>query len=160
MPQLKLGHTTINDIWIRIYFTVYCWKKLFGNKQLILVFLFLFSVPLGQNTTGVTSATTMGAASENAPPAPHMRPCALRWHIKWMGNNPPSLWMYFLGGVKGVYGPQSTPLFWRWWIATTSECFEDHKHAQQPQKLYPLAWGVIAHPFNALAWSKRSHVGR
>jgi hypothetical protein len=33
--------------------------KLFGIHQLILVFLFLFSVALAQNTTGVTTATTM-----------------------------------------------------------------------------------------------------
>jgi hypothetical protein len=39
------------------------------------------------------------------------------------------------------------------------ECFEGHTHPQQPQKLYPLAWGVVAHPFNALAWSARPHVG-
>ncbi len=57
-------------------------KKLFGNKQLILVFLFLFSVALGQNTTGITTATTMAAAGRNAPLAPHMRPCAPRRRVK------------------------------------------------------------------------------
>jgi hypothetical protein len=36
-------------------------NKLFGNKQLILVFLFLFSVALAQHTTAVTTATTMAA---------------------------------------------------------------------------------------------------
>ncbi len=87
-------------------------NKLFGNKKLILVFLFLFLVALAQNTTGVTTATTMAAASENGPLAPHMRPGAPRRRVKWMGNNPPSLQMYFWG-VKGVYGPQSAPLFRR-----------------------------------------------
>jgi hypothetical protein len=53
-------------------------NKLFGNHQLILVFLFLFSVALAQNTTGVTTATTMAAAGGNGPLAPHMRPCAQR----------------------------------------------------------------------------------
>jgi hypothetical protein len=53
-------------------------NKLFGNKQLILVFLFLFSVALAQNTTGVTTATTMAAAGGNGPLAPHMRPGAPR----------------------------------------------------------------------------------
>jgi hypothetical protein len=72
----------------------------FGNHQLILVFLFLFSVALAQNTTGVTTATTMAAASRNGLLAPHMRPFApLRW-VEWMGNNPPSLWMYSLGGLR------------------------------------------------------------
>ncbi len=134
-------------------------NKLFGNHQLILVFLFLFSVALAQNTTGVTTATTMAAASWNGPLAPHMRPCAPRQRVKWMGDNPPSLWMYFWG-VEGFYGPQSAPLFRRWWIATTSECFEGHTHPQQPPTVYPQAWGVIAHPFDALARSGRPHVGR
>jgi hypothetical protein len=72
--------------------------KHFGNKQLILVFLFLFSVALAQNTTGVTTATTMAAAGGYASLAPHMRPGAPRQLIKWMGDNPPSLRMYFGGG--------------------------------------------------------------
>jgi hypothetical protein len=88
-------------------------NKLFGNHQLILVFLFLFSVALAQNTTGITTATTMAAAGGNGPLAPHMRPCAPRGRVEWMGNNPPSLRMYSLGGVEGVYGPQSAPLFRR-----------------------------------------------
>jgi hypothetical protein len=88
-------------------------NKLFGNKQLILVFLFLFSVALAQNTTDVTTATTMAAAGRNGPLAPHMRPGAPRRCVEWMGNNPPSLRMYFGGGVEGVYGPQSAPLFRR-----------------------------------------------
>ncbi len=75
-------------------------NKLFGNKQLILVFLFLFSVALAQNTTGITTATTMAAAGGNGPLAPHMRPGAPRQRIKCMGDNPPSLRMYFLGGSR------------------------------------------------------------
>ncbi len=86
-------------------------NKLFGNKQLILVFLFLFSVALAQNTTGITTATTMAAASGNGPLAPHMRPGAPCRCVKWMGDNPPELADVFLGGVEGVYGPQSAPLF-------------------------------------------------
>jgi hypothetical protein len=64
------------------------------------VFLFLFSVALAQNTTGVTTATTMAAAGGNGPLAPQMRPCAPRQRIEWMGNNPPSLRMYSLGGLR------------------------------------------------------------
>jgi hypothetical protein len=75
-------------------------NKLFGNKQLILVFSFLFSVALAQNTTGITTATTMAAARGNGPLAPHMRPGAPRRCVEWMSNNPPSLWMYFLGGSR------------------------------------------------------------
>ncbi len=73
-------------------------NKLFGNHQLILVFLFLFSVAVAQNTIGVTTATTMAATSRNGPLAPHMRPCAPHLRVEWMGDNPPSLRMYSLGG--------------------------------------------------------------
>ena len=55
-------------------------------------------------------------------------------------------------GVEGVYGPQSAPLFWQWWITTTSECFEGHKHPQQPQKLYLLAWGVSS--IHSMRWGR------
>jgi hypothetical protein len=75
-------------------------NKLFGNHQLILVFLFLFSVAVAQNTTGVTSATTMATTGGNNPLAPHMRPHALCRCVEWMGNNPPSLRMYSLGGLR------------------------------------------------------------
>jgi hypothetical protein len=75
-------------------------SKLFGNKKLILVFLFLFSVALAQNTTGVTTATTMAAAGGNGPLAPHMRPGTPRRCVEWICDNPPSLQMYFLGGSR------------------------------------------------------------
>jgi hypothetical protein len=64
------------------------------------VFLFLFSVALAQNTTGITTTTTMAAAGGNGPLAPHMRPGAPRRRVEWMGDNPQSLRMYFLGGSR------------------------------------------------------------
>ncbi len=42
----------------------------------------------------------MVAAGRIGPLAPHMRPCAPRQHVKWMGNNSPSLRMYSLGGLR------------------------------------------------------------
>ncbi len=42
----------------------------------------------------------MAAAAGNGPLAPHMRPGAPRQCIKWMGDNPPSLRMYFFGGWR------------------------------------------------------------
>jgi hypothetical protein len=75
-------------------------NQLFGNHQLILVFLFLFSVALGQNTTGITTATTMAAAGGSGPLVPHMRPCTPRRRVEWMDNNPPSLRRYFWGGLR------------------------------------------------------------
>ncbi len=75
-------------------------NKLFSNKQLILMFLFLFSVALAQNTSGITTATTMAAAGGNGPLAPHMRPGAPRRRVKWMGDNSPSWRMYLWGGSR------------------------------------------------------------
>ena len=43
-------------------------------KQLVLVFFLEILVALLQNTTRVTTATTMATASGNAPLAPHMCP--------------------------------------------------------------------------------------
>jgi hypothetical protein len=57
-------------------------NKTIDTKKLILVFLLHFSVALAQNTTGVTTATTMAAASRNGPLAPHMRPCAPHQRFK------------------------------------------------------------------------------
>ena len=33
-------------------------------------------------------------------PPPHMRYCAQRRHVEWMGDDPPSLRMYFFGGLR------------------------------------------------------------
>jgi hypothetical protein len=73
-------------------------NKLFAYKQLILVFLFLFSVALAQKITGITTATTMAAAGGNGPLAPHMRPCAPRRCFELLDDNPLSLWMFCGGG--------------------------------------------------------------
>jgi hypothetical protein len=53
-------------------------NEILDYKKLTLVFLLHFSVALSQNSTGITTATTMAAASKNSPLAPHMRPCAPR----------------------------------------------------------------------------------
>ncbi len=104
------GHAT-TWAWATLLFSIYelqyvlqyiIINQLFGNHQLILVFLFIFSVALAQNTTSITTATTMAAASRNGPLAPHMRPCAPRQCFEWMDNNPSSLRMYSLGGLRVI----------------------------------------------------------
>ncbi len=100
-PQLGLNHATSSDIGIpNMFYKILLWIYFFGNKQLILVFLFLFSVALAQNTTGVTTATTMATAGRNGPLAPHMRPGPPGRRVKWMGNNPPSLRMFCFGRLR------------------------------------------------------------
>jgi hypothetical protein len=62
--------------------------------------------------------------------------------------------------VEGVYGSQNTLMLWQCIIAGTKEHIEGHKHPQPPHKIHLQAWGVVTHPFKALAWSARPHVGR
>ncbi len=44
-------------------------------------------------------------------------------------------------------------------IVRTKECFEGHTHPRHPQKIYPLAHGVIAYQFDASVWNATAHVG-
>jgi hypothetical protein len=74
--------------------------KIIVSKKLVLVISFHFSVAIAQNTTGITTATIIAVAGRNGPQAPHMRPCAPRQRLEWMGDNPPSLRVYFMGGLR------------------------------------------------------------
>ncbi len=98
------------------------------------MFILHFSVALTQNTTGITTATTMAAASGNGLLAPHMRPCALHQRFKWMVDNPPSLWMYFGGGLRvcmalkallcpGVINCHNIGVFWGPYTPSTTPNF-------------------------------------
>jgi hypothetical protein len=49
---------------------------------------------------GITTTTTMAAASRNSPLVPHMMPCALHRCHEWIGDNPPSKGMYFGGRLR------------------------------------------------------------
>jgi hypothetical protein len=74
------------------------------------------------------------------PSAPHE---ALRsapaWHLD--RRQPPKHADIILGAVKGVCGPQNTPMLWRFIIAGTKECLEGHTHPQPPPKIHLLAGG-------------------
>ncbi len=73
------------------------------------MFYFFFLVALAHNTTGVTTATTMAAAGGNAPLAPHMRSYTQHQRFEWMGNDPPSLRMYFWGGLRVFMALKALP---------------------------------------------------
>ncbi len=134
-------------------------NKFFANKQLILMILLLFSVAIAQNTTGVTTATTIAAASGNGPLAPHMRPCDPCQCFEWMDDNPPSLRMVFWG-VWGCVWPSTRSFFPAMMNCHNIGVFwGPYTPSTAPKTLYPLALGVVAHPFEALAWSSRPHVG-
>jgi hypothetical protein len=117
------------------------WEKYFRRQFLQVLTVGLSDVSLQWQTT--TNTTT----------ANHGR----RWW-KWPPSAPHEA-LHSAPMRQMEYGPQNTSMLWQCIIAITLECFEGHRHPQNLQKLYPLAWGVIAHPFNALAWSARPHVG-
>ncbi len=73
-------------------------------KQIVLVFLLKVSVALLQNTTGITTATTMAAAGRNGSLSPHVRPCAPCWRFEWIGYNPWASRCH-LGGGWGCVWP-------------------------------------------------------
>ncbi len=100
----------------------------------------------------------MATAGGNGPQAPHMRPCAPRRHVKWMGDNPPSLQTYFLGGW-GCLWPSKR--FWWWCIATKLEFFEGHAHSNSPKNYIRLLRGLLIihsarrHGAKGLVWGTR-----
>jgi hypothetical protein len=47
------------------------------------------------------------------------------------------------GAVEGVYGPQNTPMLWRFIIARTKERFEGHKHPQPHQQYIRKLGGLL-----------------
>jgi hypothetical protein len=50
------------------------------------------------------------------------------------GRQPPEQVDVILGAVEGVYGPQNTPMLWRFIITGTKERFEGRTHPQPPPK--------------------------
>ncbi len=155
------GHATISDTWFLICFTIYShWNNYTIKTTTYSVFcIFQYFSSLSTKHDGRHNHHNHGHRRRKWPPsAAHEALCSAPMH--WMdGQQPSKLADEFWGGIVGVYGPQSTPLFRRWCIATTLECFEGHTHPQQPQKLYSLARGDVDHPFDALDWSARPHVG-
>ncbi len=87
-PMLQVA---MRELWHILQYIVI--NKIIAYKQLILVFLLHFSVALAQNTSGITTVTTMATAGRYGPLAPHTGPCAPRQRFKWMGDNPQSLHM-------------------------------------------------------------------
>jgi hypothetical protein len=71
------------------------------------------------------------------------------------GQQPPEQGDVFWGGVEGVYGPKNTPMLWQFIITGKKECFEGQPHPQPPQKIHPLAWGLL--PIHS--WHRRGAEG-
>ncbi len=112
----NLGLTTLQlAIWELQYVLQYNVMTIFfGNKQIILVFYFFFQQPQHKKTIGVTTATTMAAASGNAPLAPHMRSSAQRRRVQWMGNNPQVCGCILGGGLRVFMALKVLPVMLHW----------------------------------------------
>ncbi len=82
----------------------------------------------------------MAAGGGNAPLAPHMRSCAQRRRFEWMGNDPPSLRMYFLGGLRVFMALKVLPVMMH---RHKSECFEGHAHPNSPKNYIRLLGGLL-----------------
>ncbi len=129
-PPYNLGsvHATIRDMWITICSTIYSntYKKWLQTTSFS-VFIELFSSLITKHNWHHNRHNHGRPRRKWPPSAPHE---ALRSAptIRMNGLQPPELADVIFGGVEGVCGPQSTPLFRRWWIAITLECFDGHTH--------------------------------
>ncbi len=56
-------------------------------------------------------------------------------------RQPPEQADMIFGAVKDVYGPQNTPMMWRFIIAGIKERFKGHTHAQPPPKVTSTSLG-------------------
>ena len=76
-------------------------------------------------------------------------------------RQPPEQADVIFGAVKGVYGPQNTPMLWQFIIAGTKERFEGHKHPQPPPKYIRKLGGLSpihltqGHGAPGLMWGAR-----
>jgi hypothetical protein len=89
----------------------------------------------------------MAAGGGNAPLAPHMRYCAQRRRIEWMGDDPPSLRMYFLGGLRVFMALKALPAMMH---RQKSECFQGHAHPNSPKNYIRLLGGLS--PIHSTSW--------
>ncbi len=129
-PPYNLGlvHATTSNTWIIICFTIYSntykhWLQTTSFSNFIAIFSTLTTKHNWHH-----NCHNHGRRQQKCPPnAPHEALCSEL--TLWMNSlQPPELADILFWGVEGVYGPQSAPLFWRWWIATRLECFEGHTH--------------------------------
>ena len=93
----------------------------------------VWSTPNQQTSTHTTTHPTMIAAGAYGPLEPHRRPCVPRRRVGWIGDDPPSKWMCFCGGVEGVHVLQNAPVLWRRIIAGTKERFDGRAPPRPPQ---------------------------
>ncbi len=135
-------------------------KKYFRRQFFTILTVGQSDVSLQRPTLTNTTIANHGHCRQKWPPStPHK---ALRYTpMRWMdGQQPSEQAGLIFGAVEGVHGPQNSPMLWQFITDGIKECFEGNTHPQPPQKIHPLAWGVVMHPFVALAWSASRHVGR
>ncbi len=76
--------------------------------------------------------------------------CTLRQHIEWMGNAPPppaSWYFWSLSVCMALKTLWCCGYLHRW---NKGMLWGPYTPLTPPPNLYPLAWGVVAHPFDVL----------
>ncbi len=111
-------HATISNTWIIICFTIYSYQYNFYFQTINFSVFIAFFSSLSTKHNWRHNRHNHGRSRGKWPPsAPHK---ALRFTptLRMDGWQPPELADVFWGGVEGVHGPQSAPLF-RWWCIAT-----------------------------------------
>jgi hypothetical protein len=80
----------------------------------------------------------MPATGGNGPLVPHMRPCAWRRRDVWIGDNPPSKRIFFLGLLRVCMALKTLRCCND---SSSSERFEGHTHPQPPPKIISTSSG-------------------
>ena len=127
---LGSGETQISIIWIAICFTIHSNTYKHWIQTTSFSIFIAYSVALAPTQLALQPPQLWPPPAEMAPEHPISAPTH-----RMDGWQPPKPADVILGGVEGVFDPLSAPLFRRWYIPTTSECFEGHTHPEHTQKL-------------------------
>ncbi len=120
LHNLGFGHTTISLTWTAICFTIcsITYKNWLQTTSFI-IFIAIFSILITKHNWHHNRHNHGRRWWKLPPSAPHEALHSAPT-LQMDSVQPPELADVILGGVEGVYGLQSAPLFGRWWIATTS----------------------------------------
>jgi hypothetical protein len=124
--NLGSGHATISVTWIAICFTIHSNEYKHCLQTTIFSVFVAFFISLSTKQYWHHNRHNNGRRRWKLPPStPHEALHSMPM-LQIDGWQPLELAYVILGGVEGVYSPQSAPLFW-WW------CIYWEKHAKRPQ---------------------------
>jgi hypothetical protein len=100
----------------------------------------------------------MAATGGYGPLVPHMRPFALRRHVGWMSDNPPSKRIEFLRLLRVCMALKTLRCRGNASLPEQRSPLRGIHTLNPSPKLHPLSQGVVAYPLEASARSARPHV--